>query len=81
MNKKQNMTLEEHKAIAEFLRNPIALKIRCDIPNACGKTSQAGKSAVKFEKARLRLISDMESQAYKHGHCGIDIYYPISPDL
>ena len=74
------MTLEEHKAIAEFLRNPIAIKMRCDIPNALGKTSRASRTVAKFEKARLQLISDMEEAAYKHGHVGIDIYYPINPD-
>ena len=76
MKSKPHMTIEEHRAIAEFLRNPLAIKMRCDIPNACGKTSPAGKSAIRFEKARLQLLSDMESQAYKHGHCGIAIYYP-----
>ena len=80
MNKKRNMTLEEHKAIAEFLRNHIAIKMACDIPNAIGKTSHAARTVARFEKARLQLISDMEGAAYEHGHVGIDIYYPINPD-
>ena len=80
MKRDRHMTIEEHRAIAEFLRNPLAIKMRCDIPNSCGKTSPAAKSAVKFEKARRQLISDMEEAAYKHGHVGIDIYYPLKPD-
>lgn len=80
MKKNRHMTLEEHKAIAEFLRNPIALKMRCDIPNALGKTSPAARAVVKFEKARQQLRSLMEEAAYKHGHVGIDIYYPLRHD-
>lgn len=81
MNKKQNMTLEEHKAIAEFLLNPIAIKMACDIPKTLGKTSQASRTVAKFEKARLQLISDMQQAAYNHGHVGIYIYYPIRADV
>ena len=80
MQKKKQLTLEEHQKIAAWLADPIAFRMACDIPNTYGKTSRAGRCARKMIDAVINLKSEMENMAYADGHSDVatSLYYPAN---
>jgi phage gp36-like protein len=78
MKPKQKLTLEQHQQFAAYLRDPILMRMCCDIPNTYGTTSKVGKQAHKLYEITRRLISDMDNIAWNEGYTGsdADLYYP-----
>lgn len=82
MKTKKRLTLSQHEAIAVILKDPLIVRMSCDIQNTYGRTSRAGRLVRKYADAAMHLRSEMENMCFKDGHSGQaqDIYYPVNAD-
>ncbi len=80
IKKKKQLTVEQHQRIAKFMTDPIVIGMSCDIPNAYGKRSRAGRYARKLYDTVTDLRYEMEHLAYKDGHAEVatELYYPAN---
>jgi len=77
--KRKPLTIQEHREIADLLRDKRFSPYICNIMNKCGRSSRAGRYASKLSEVLMHLKSDLENDLATHhpeaDHTGI--YYHI----
>ena len=77
--KRQPLTIQQHRDIANLLRDKRFAPYICEIMNKCGRSSRAGRYASKLSEVLMHLKSDLENDLANHhpeaDHTGI--YYDV----